>query len=122
MLIRHKVVEFMFPFVDGAPKLSGGDNKFRELAPRQESTVRSEDLSGEVQGESGETRQGEPTGDAEVRADLWSIHGDFINRHHNGPRVQLFVPKEETFPIPLIFFDVTRSSHPDLDVMFRKTH
>ena len=52
VLIRQKVVEFMFPFVDGAPKLSGRDNKFREPAPRQESTVRSEDLSGEVQGES----------------------------------------------------------------------
>ena len=32
------------------------------------------------------------------------------------------MPKEETFPIPLKYIDVTRSSHPDLDVMFRKTH
>ena len=122
MLIRHKDDEFIFPLADGTAKLSARDYEFREPAPRQESTVRSEDLSGEVQGESGETRQGEPTGDAEVRADLWSIHGDFINRHHNGPRVQLFVPKEETFTIPLKYIDVTGSSHPDLDVMFRKTH
>ena len=32
---------------------------------------------------------------------FWSIGGDFIYRHHNEPRVQLYVPKEETFPIPL---------------------
>ena len=58
------------------------------------------------------------TDDAEVRADFWSIQGDFIYRHHNEPRVQLYVPKEETFPIPYI--DVTRSTHTDLDVMQEK--
>ena len=28
--------------------------------------------------------------------DFWMIQGDFIYRHHNEPRVQLHVPKEET--------------------------
>ena len=41
-------------------------------------------------------------------------------RHHNEPRVQLHVPKEETFPIPLKYIDVTRSSHTDLDVKQEK--
>ena len=59
--------------------------------------------------------------DAEARADFWSIQGDFICRHHNEPRVQLFLPKEETFPIPLKYIDVTRSTaHTDLDVMQEK--
>ena len=47
--------------------------------------------------------------DAEARHDFWSFEGDFIYRHHVEPRVQLYVPKEETFPIPLKFFDVTRN-------------
>ena len=59
----------------------------------------------------------EDTDDAEPRADFWSIQGDLIYRHHNEPRVQLYVPKVETFPIPLKYFDVTRSTHTDLDVM-----
>ena len=41
-------------------------------------------------------------------------------RHHNEPRVQLGVPKEETFSIPLKYIDVTRSTHTDLDVMQEK--
>ena len=45
---------------------------------------------------------------------------DFIYRHHNEPRVQLYVPKEETFPIPLKYIDVTRSTHTDLDVLQEK--
>ena len=37
--------------------------------------------------------------------------------HHNEFRVQLHVSKEETFPIPLKYIDVTRFTHTDLDVM-----
>ena len=58
--------------------------------------------------------------DAEARADFWSISGDFICRHHNEPRVQLHVPKEETFTIPLKYMDVTRSTHTNLNVMQEK--
>ena len=58
--------------------------------------------------------------DAEARADFWSIQGDFIYRHHNEPRVQLYVPKEEAFSNPLKFIYVTRSTHTDLDVMQEK--
>ena len=46
----------------------------------------------------GESQPTEPTDDAEARADFWSILGDFICRHHNEPRVPLYVPMEETFP------------------------
>ena len=62
----------------------------------------------------------ERTDDAEARRDFWSIQGDFIYRHHNEPRVQLCVLKEETFPIPLKYVDVTRSTHTNLDVMQEK--
>ena len=52
--------------------------------------------------------------------DFWSIQGDFIFRHHHEPGVQLYVPKEETFPIPLKYIDVTRSTHTDLDVQEKR--
>ena len=32
-----------------------------------------------------------------------------VTCHHNEPRVQLHVPKEETFPVPLKYIDVTRA-------------
>ena len=35
-------------------------------------------------------------------------------------RVKLYVPKEESFPIPLKFFDVTRNTRTSLDVMLEK--
>ena len=80
----------------------------------------SENLSGEIEGESGESQPAEPTDDAEARADFWSIEGDFICRHHNETRVHLHVPKEETFPFPLKYIDVARSAHTDLDVLQEK--
>ena len=57
--------------------------------------------------------------DAEARADSWSIPGDVIYRLHNEPRVQLYVPKEDTFPIPLKYWRY-RSTHTDLDVLKEK--
>ena len=50
----------------------------REPTLRREPTVRSEDFSRGPQGESGESQPTEPTDDAEVRADFWSMQGDFI--------------------------------------------
>ena len=114
--ISQKDDEFTFPIADGTAKLSGRDYEFREPTPKRDQLVRSEDLSGEILGESGESQLAEPTDEAEARADFWSIQGDFIYRYHNEPRVQLYVPKEETFPIPLKYVDVTRFTHTDLDV------
>ena len=81
----------------------------------------SEDLSEELQGEPEGPQPTESKDTAEAPRDHWSIHGDFIHRHHNEPRVQFYVPKEETFPIPLKCIDATRSTYTDLDVMQEKT-
>ena len=35
-------------------------------------------------------------------------------------RVKLYVPRAESFPIPMKFFDVTRNTHTLLDVMTEK--
>ena len=97
-------------------KLSGGDHEVREPTPRRESTVRSEDFSGELHGERGESQPTEHTNDAEARADFWSNQGGYIYRHHKELRVQLYVPKAETVHIRLKHIDVTLSTHTDLDV------
>ena len=90
---------------------SGRDYEFRVPTQRREQPVRSEDLSGEIQGESGESQPAESKDDAEARRDFWSIPGDFICRHHNEPRVQLYVPKEETFPFVLKYINVARATY-----------
>ena len=107
----------IFPIADGTAKVSGRDHEFREPTPRREQLVGSQDLRGELQGESAGPQ---PTGskdDAEARKDFLSIQGDFMYRHHIEPRVQLHVPKEETFTIPLKCIDVTRATHTNLDVL-----
>ena len=120
ILITQMKIEFIFPEADGTAKLSGRDYEVREPTLRREQTVESEDFSRELQGEPEESPTTESTDDAEARADFWSIQGDFIYRHHNESRVQLYVPKDETFPTPLKYIDVTRSTHTDLDVMQEK--
>ena len=43
--------------------------------------------------------------------------GNFIYRHHVEPRVKLCSPKKESFPIPLKYIEVSRTTHTILDVM-----
>ena len=44
-----------------------------------------------------------------AKNDSWSMSGNFIYRHHVEPRVKLCAPREESFPIPLEYTDVTRT-------------
>ena len=119
-LIWQRHDEFIFPEPDGTAKLSGRDYEFREPTLRREPTVRSEDFSSYLQGESRESQPAEPLDDAEAWGDFSSIQGDFMCRHHAEHRVQLYVPKEETFNVPLKCIDVTGSTHTDLDVLQEK--
>ena len=48
------------------------------------------------------------------------MSGSFIFRHHVEARVKLYSPKEESFPIPLKYIDVTRTTHTNLDVKQEK--
>ena len=48
--------------------------------------------------------------DEEAKCDFWTITWEFIYRHHVVPRVKLYVPREESFPIPLMYIDVTRTT------------
>ena len=52
--------------------------------------------------------------------DFWSMSGNFIYRHHVEPRVKLYSSREESFPIPLKYIDVSRTTHTNLDVKQEK--
>ena len=52
----------------------------------------------------------------EAMNDFWSMSGKFIHRHHVEPRVKLYSPREESFPIPLKYID----THTNLDVKQEK--
>ena len=56
----------------------------------------------------------------EAMHDFWSMSGSSIYRHHVEPRVKLYSPREESFPIPLKYIDVTRTTHTNLDVKLEK--
>ena len=45
------------------------------------------------------------------------MSGNFISRHHVEPRVKLYSPREESFPIPLKYIDVSRTTQTNLDVL-----
>ena len=45
-----------------------------------------------------------------------AMSGNFIFRHHVEPRVKLYSPREESFPVPLKYIDVSRTDHTNLDV------
>ena len=48
------------------------------------------------------------------------MSGSFIYRHHVEPRVKLYSPREESFPIPPKYIDVSRTTHTNLDVKQEK--
>ena len=52
--------------------------------------------------------------------DFWSMSGNFIYRHHVEPRVKLYSPREESFPVPLKYIDVSRTTHTNLEVKQEK--
>ena len=56
----------------------------------------------------------------EAMNDFWSMSGNFIYRHHVEPRVKLYSPREESFPIPLKYIDVSRTTDTNLDVKQEK--
>ena len=51
----------------------------------------------------------------EAMNDFWSMSGNFINRLHVEPRVKLYSPREESFPVPHIYVDVSRTTRMNLD-------
>ena len=111
--------EFIFPIADGRIKTLGGDQDLRTstlIPTRGDSHV---DFLGEPEGSLPQPQDSLPDA-GEAINDFWSMSGNFIYRHHVEPRVKLYSPREESFPIPLKFIDVSRITHANLDVKQEK--
>ena len=110
---------FIFPAADGRINLSGGDQELRTPSLIREHPIRGEshvDFFGESEGCLPPPPDSLPDA-GEAINDFWSMSGNFRYRHHVEPRVKLYSPREESFPIPLKYIDVSRSTLTNLDVM-----
>ena len=104
-------------------KLSGGDQELRTPTLKREHPIRGESqrgFLGESKGSIPPPPQDSLPDAGEAINDFWSISGNFIYRHHVEPRVKLYSPREESFPIPLKYIDVSRTTHTNLDVKQEK--
>ena len=77
------------------------------------------DFLGETEGSLPQPHDSLPIA-GEAMNDFWSMSGSFKYRHHVEPRVKLYSPREESFPIPLKYIDVSRTTHTNLDVKQEK--
>ena len=110
--------EFIFPIADERIKLPGGDQDLRTSTLIRERPTRGEshlDFLGESELSLPPPHDSFPDA-GEARNDFWSMSGNFKNRHHVEARVKLYSPREESFPIPLKYIDVSRTTCTNLDV------
>ena len=102
-VIFPKQGEFIFPIANGRIKTPGGDHELRTstlVRPRPNRGEGHIDFLGESKGSFPQTHDSFPDA-GEAINDFWSMSGSFTYRHHVEPRVKLYSPREESFPIPL---------------------
>ena len=92
-----------FPFEDGRIKTLGGDQDLRTSTLVRHRPSRGEgrvDFLVESEGSFPQPHDSFPDA-SEAINDFWSMSGNFIYCHHVEPRVKLYSPRDESFPIPL---------------------
>ena len=121
-VILPKQREFIFPIADGRIKTPGGDQELRTSTLVRQRPIQGEsniDFLGESEGSLPQP-QDSLLDSGEAIKDFWSTSGSFMYRHHVEPRVKLYSPREESFPIPLKYIDVSRTTRTNLDVKQEK--
>ena len=114
--------ENLFPIADGRIKTLGGDQELRTSTLARHRPIQGEsniDFLGESEGSLPQPPYSFPDA-GEAINDFWSMSGSFFYRHHVEPRVALYSPREESFPIPLKYIDVSRTTHTNFDVKQEK--
>ena len=112
----------IFRAEDGRIKLLGRYQELRTSTLVRHRPIQGEghvDFLGESEGSLPQPYDSLPDA-GEAINDFWSISGNFIYRHHVEPRVKLYSPWEESFPIPLSYLDVSRITCTNLDVKQEK--
>ena len=123
VIFPKEIGNFIFPVADGRIKLSGGDQELRTSTLIREDPIQGEgqrDFISEGEGSLPPPPQGSLPDAGEAIRDFWSMSGNFRDRHHVEPRVKLYSPREESFPIPLKYIDVSRTTRTNLDVMLER--
>ena len=114
--------KFILPVADGRIKLLGGDQDLRTSTLVRDHPIPAEghiDFLGEPEGSLPPPHDSFPDA-GEATNDFWSMSGNFIYRHHVEPRVQLYSPREESFPIPLKYIEISTIYCTNLDVKQEK--
>ena len=125
MLTPQTSGNFIFLVADGTIQIFGRGQRLRTSTLTRDRPERGEEQE-ILQGKSDELHsptqlQHDSTRDVEeAKSDFWTITGEFIYRHHVEPRVKLYMLKEETFPIPMKYIDVTRTTKTSMDVLLEK--
>ena len=91
--------EFINPIADGRIKTLGGDQDLRTSTLVRHRPIQGEsniDFLGESEGSLPPPQDSFPDA-GEAINDVWSMSGNFKNRHHVEPRVKLHSPREESF-------------------------
>ena len=115
-------MENYFPIADGRIKTPGGDQELRTSTLVRHRPIQGEsniDFLREPEGSLPQPHDSLPDA-SEAMNDFWSMSGSFMYRLHVEPRVALYSPREESFPIPLKYIDETRTTHTNLDVKQEK--
>ena len=102
-VIFPKQGEFIFPIAGGRIKTLGGDQELRTSTLVRHRPIQGEsnvDFLRESEGSLPQPHDSFPDA-SEAINDFWSMSGSFTYRHHVEPRVKLYSPREESFPIPL---------------------
>ena len=122
VLTPQRSGNFIFPVADGTVKnFFASEQRLRTSALTLDCPERGEEQE-ILQGKSDELHSPTPIqedsmrDDEQAKSDFWTKTGEFIYRHHVEPRCKLFVSGEESFPIPLKYIDVTRTTYASLDV------
>ena len=121
-VIFPKQGEFIFPIADGRIKTPGGDQELRTSTLVRHRPIQGEshiDFLGESEESLPQPHDSLPDA-GEAINDFWSMSGSFIYCHHVEPRVKLYSPREESFPTPLKYIDVTRTTHTNVEVKQEK--
>ena len=114
--------EFIFPIAGGRIITPGGDQDLTTSTLVQHRPIQGEsniDFLGESEGSFPQPHDSLPVA-VEAINDFWSMSGSFIYRHHVEPRVKLHSRREESFPVPLRYIDVSRTTQTNLDVKLEK--
>ena len=117
--ISQRKRRICFPIADGRIKTVGRDQDLRTSTLVRHRPIRGGsniDFLGEPEESLPQPQDSLPDA-GEAINDFWSMSGSFIYRHHVEPRVKLYSPREESFPVPLKYIDVSRTTHTNLAVM-----